>query len=328
MGTRWDVLFEGFGGHPSTVAVPCVCKYSVMQIFTFWEPAATVTPYVALCRQTWERHLDGNQVVTLDYSNLRDFLGADWLRVPYFNRLGLAQQKDVIMVDVLHQHGGVFLDLDTIMVGDPTSLWQQSAQVTTIASHLAMMVAERGSWWLEVWLNRIHQRLPLLAHYEGAVPWNFVGNSVLADMFRDAATRRDFGQSDETNEERVAALFRPPPQSTRVARLRSTANRSVTFRRDARAVEHRYPDIWRRLDRRQIGYMPEFDSPRVRYRRAEEVYRNFWFGPSKSTDSAQRAGQTLIGLHNSWTPQWYRDLSSDDVLRQNCLLSGTLRGAL
>ena len=60
----------------------------------------------------------------------------DWLREPGFDRLGLAGQKDVIMIDVLHRHGGVFLDLDTIMVGDPSVLWQQSAQVTTIASHL------------------------------------------------------------------------------------------------------------------------------------------------------------------------------------------------
>lgn len=36
----------------------------------------------------------------------------------------------------------------------------------------------------------------------------------------------------------------------------------------------------------------------------------------------------LLMLHNSWTPEWYKDLTADGVLRANCTLSNILRELL
>jgi hypothetical protein len=36
----------------------------------------------------------------------------------------------------------------------------------------------------------------------------------------------------------------------------------------------------------------------------------------------------VIGLHNSWTPKWYKRLSEKEVLAQDCLLSKTIKHIL
>lgn len=36
----------------------------------------------------------------------------------------------------------------------------------------------------------------------------------------------------------------------------------------------------------------------------------------------------MLMLHNSWTPQWYKELSKEDVLKNNCTLSNILREVL
>lgn len=36
----------------------------------------------------------------------------------------------------------------------------------------------------------------------------------------------------------------------------------------------------------------------------------------------------MLMLHNSWTPQWYKELSAEDVLKYNCTLSNILREVL
>lgn len=34
------------------------------RVFTYWEPRGAVTPYLELCRETWDRSLAGAEIVT------------------------------------------------------------------------------------------------------------------------------------------------------------------------------------------------------------------------------------------------------------------------
>ena len=58
-----------------------------------------------------------------------------------------------------------------------------------------------------------------------------------------------------------------------------------------------------------------------------EQYRKFWLDLHEPQAPFYR-NQFLIALHNSWRPDWYRQLSENDVLENDCLLSSTLKNIL
>ena len=152
------------------------------RIFTFWEPRGAITPYLRLCLRTWEKMLGAHEIIVLNYSNLGNWLDGSLYARDEFRRLTLMVQKDAIMVDVLHRHGGVFMDLDTIAVTDiaPLLCAVGNSELATIAAHMAVMVARPNARILQLWFNRIEEKLAELARgpWPDNVPWDFTGNSV------------------------------------------------------------------------------------------------------------------------------------------------------
>ena len=67
-------------------------------------------------------------------------------------------------------------------------------------------------------------------------------------------------------------------------------------------------------------YMVREDIPRY------IKYRRFYFEQSNRLSDIKPAD--LLMLHNSWTPEWYKDLTADEVLAQNCTMSNILREVL
>ncbi len=80
------------------------------------------------------------------------------------------------------------------------------------------------------------------------------------------------------------------------------------------------------LDRQQLGYIAEavhFQAqPRLD---PTEAYRRFWFEEDRPGACAHSNKPYLVGLHNSWTPGWFKQLSEGEVLAHPCLLGRTLR---
>lgn len=64
-------------------------------------------------------------------------------------------------------------------------------------------------------------------------------------------------------------------------------------------------------------YMIKEDIPR------EQKYKKFYFEKNYNLKDIKQ--DKLLMLHNSWTPNWYKELSREDVLKQNCTLSNILR---
>ena len=78
------------------------------------------------------------------------------------------------------------------------------------------------------------------------------------------------------------------------------------------------------LDRNAQGFMPELLNDAARGGDTAARYRRYWFESDAAVETALRPGQALIGLHHSWTPEWYTRLSEAEVLAHPCLLSRTL----
>ena len=67
-------------------------------------------------------------------------------------------------------------------------------------------------------------------------------------------------------------------------------------------------------------YMIEGDIPRW------QKYRRFYFEERNTLSDIRPAD--LLMLHNSWTPEWYKNVPEGKVLDANCTMSNILREAL
>ena len=66
---------------------------------------------------------------------------------------------------------------------------------------------------------------------------------------------------------------------------------------------------------------PETYMIQGRYSRWHK-YEEFYFLHNYDLSSLHKTN--MLMLHNSWTPQWYKDLSEEDVFKQECTLSNIL----
>lgn len=89
------------------------------RIFTYWVnmPDSPVPAYIQLCMQTWHENIPDLEVVIINHDNLFKWID------PFFNMRALdilapSMQSDIVEFAVLYQHGGIFLNADTIITGD------------------------------------------------------------------------------------------------------------------------------------------------------------------------------------------------------------------
>ena len=130
-------------------------------IFSFWEPKGSMTPYLTLCIKTWEKNLPDYEIIILDYSNINSYLPEGTLDMNVLKRLPLMMQKDAIMVGVLKEHGGIFLDADTLVVGDITPLWRmlKDTEAVMFGYHVAFLASRPGAHLLKLWHRLIQEKL-------------------------------------------------------------------------------------------------------------------------------------------------------------------------
>lgn len=84
--------------------------------------------------------------------------------------------------------------------------------------------------------------------------------------------------------------------------------------------EHEEVRIWPIEDFWPETYMVSDNIPRW------QKYRRFYFEESHTL--ADIRPTDLLMLHNSWTPEWYKDMLELDLLDANCTMSNILREAL
>ena len=290
-----------------------------MLIFTFWEPRGSMVPYLELCMDTWAQRLPGFQIVVLDYSNLDDWIDPATFDSSTLRSLSYPMQKDVVLTAVLSRHGGIFMDIDTIVVGDLSPVLEglRHSEVVTFARHMAVVGAQQGSSFMAQWLERNRRQLWTLGN-EGHPPtglrWDFVGNSTFEQALDDQADGALL--AGLLRKESVDGTRRASPLLGRLhSRLRSVWQRSLNGRRGLHTS----------LDRNRYSFTPEHLRYRSRRMGPDDKYRRFWFRTDLDLDEVLFEGQPVILLHNSWTPAWYSALTHEELRQDSTLLSRTLR---
>ncbi|MCW5716530.1 MAG: hypothetical protein KIS68_01745 [Bauldia sp.] len=299
-------------------------------IFTFWEPRGAVLPYLQLCRETWRRGLFDSEVITLDYANVDDYVEPGTLDMPTLKRLSLPLQKDAVMIAVLLRHGGLFLDMDTLVVRDisPVIHTLDRTEMFCFGGNISVVGGRRGAPILQLWLENIQRRLALVANSDVSladVTWNFLGNLPLdearAALHQRTAHRRIVRSAAPGRWlwDRIAAT--KPPPGTRGSLLRRLPRRLEFELSQRSAARH-----WLFLDRK--GFYPELAHARAPDDDRTKIYRDFWFSEDIPVEAALNSGTAILGLHNSMTPPAYANLSRGNVLAHPSLLSRTIRHLL
>jgi hypothetical protein len=305
-------------------------------IFTFWEPKGNMTPYLALCFKTWQKHLPDYEIIILDYSNIGRYLPEETLDFAVLKQLPLAMQKDAVMVAVLQEHGGIFLDADTLVTGDviPFLLLLEQTETVMIDTYCNFLAARPGAHLLQLWQQIIQEKLIDLKHERmkpHQLQWDYLANSALYEAMDRLITRRSvFYRMQQMVDGHVALAYRTLTRDgqwlprgihmwiNRIGNALTNRKRALYFRFALR----RFLVTLNRLD---VGYIPEaryLTSIRIQ---PSDKYTKFWFNEQIDLTNAFMPNQTLIGLHNSWTPDWYKDLSEQEVLENQALLSRTLK---
>jgi hypothetical protein len=286
-------------------------------IFTFWEPRLDMPAYLQLCLRTWKKNLPGYDIVCVDYGNMHNYMPVGALDLSLLKKFSLPVQKDAIMVALL-QAGGIFMDVDTVALGDiaPLAAHLGHAETVQFNRHCAFLAARPGARILTLWLEGIQYRLERLK--QGMVDddwqqWDYLGNAVLNLVLEHIASNRrgPLGPPSSVRQDGLWDRVRRIGHRTRLDILLVTLYRKYV----------------RVLERDRYGYMPERRQFTQTGSLAEQ-YVAYWFSPSLDLASVFHPHQVIIGLHNSWTPDWYKKLPEAEVLASDCLLSRTLKHVL
>jgi hypothetical protein len=308
-------------------------------IFSFWEPKGSMIPYLELCRRTWKRNLPDYEIIFLDYSNIDLYLPEGAYDMTVLKKLTLMMQKDAVMVAVLKEHGGIFMDADTLVTADiaPLVRMLRDTEVVMFSTHCGFMAAKPGSHFLTLWHKGIQEKLNSLGEVRVCapqLPWDFFANSAMAavmDKMIESLGLFHMMQKHVEDKVVLAYLKITGDQKMLAPRLKMLINRigNALMRRKRelyfRTVFRRYLTM---LDRLEYGFIPEALYFTSRSMTPEEKYWKFWFDNSIDIKKVFRPNQMVIGLHNSWTPQWYKALSQKNVLDNESLLSRTLKHLL
>jgi Capsular polysaccharide synthesis protein len=313
-------------------------SYEYKTIFSFWEPQEGMTPYLELCKKTWERHLPKYNIIFLDYSNIADYIPVYSFDIEAIKqaKFMLPVQKDAIMAAVLREHGGIFMDADTIVLRDisPVVSKLKETEMIMFNTHLAFVAARPGAYILELWLMEIQRKMNDLMdrkQVEQEPSWDFLGNSILADVMDEIISRAGYlGKFQKYFLDKGILALQAGIKNIKInpLGLEPIIDKFCNSLRNKKRVilfHILFPNLLNMLDRLEYGFIPEANFFNTRRITPAEQYKKFWFENDGDIQDVFLKNQMIIGLHNSWTPQWYKDFSEKEVLENDCLLSRTLK---
>ena len=157
-----------------------------MNIWTFWEPRTSMPQYLKLCLKTWHRYLsEDDEIHVLDYSNIREYIDLSEYGEGLFDgRYSLPKIADAIRALLLYKHGGLWLDLDTIMLDDSVQGYFNEKEDKVVffgdknskTVHLAIIYAPPASKCMKAWAEYCKT---LIKSNKPSTSWDDMGNAFI-----------------------------------------------------------------------------------------------------------------------------------------------------
>jgi hypothetical protein len=285
-----------------------------LKIYAFWEPKDKVFPYLKLCMKTWDTL--GYEIVLLDYTNLSKYLDRDdydlLMRVKH--HFSLLQIGDAIRVMLLNKYQtGIWMDCDTIITGGFKEIEKLTAgkELAMVGRHIGFIYAN-------------HSR-------------------IIHDWYKELVRKMDYGTYRRTHvsfARRVywalkMAKFTICGEPEKIKGYQKALSvpigwdylgNSIVDTLIDDAKPHEYCDLTAEIPyeyfvpESMLKIKTEGRLPRARY-------QTYYFEPAPEDFAMPKAG-AFIYLHNSWTPDDYKQLSEEQVLADNRVLSRILKDAV
>ncbi len=243
------------------------------------------------------------------------------------------------MVAVLKHNSGIFMDADTLILNtlQPVIHLLKQTDIILFNTHLGFMAANSGSVILNDWLERIKKDLRELStpiNTTKNFSWDYIGNRNLANIMIEMVHDHDAsGISRLTVLNLLNAIIDRLNKINLINRTKLSGN----FTRIQTAIKYRKIDfafngdlkkyLWM-LDRISYGFIAEAAYYGSKIKDPQAQYEQFWFNNDRELDVVFSNSKTIIGLHNSWTPGWYKKLNEHEVFEDKSLLSRTIKHIL
>lgn len=258
-------------------------------IFTFWEPKNKMPAYIELCLETWRKFLPEYEIVILDYSNIEKYLGKHFYSSVLYNFFSLPKQADAIRAAILEKYGGIWLDADTIITSNEfNKLLETNSEFILIDKHIAFISAKRNAYILKKWVYNIKFRLLLYKH----IARNYYKKTKKFIPFFEKWDYLGNGIINRYLKKRYKRFYHSISSNQKNILLEKT---------------------WKEKNNIDIS--------------KRDAYEAFYFSNNVEIN-LDEVNSGLVLLHNSWTPEKYKNMGKEEFLKQDITLAKLLKTLL
>ncbi len=263
-------------------------------IFTFWEPKEKIPAYLKLCMKTWSHFLPEYKIVVLDYQSIDEWVGKGVFDPSLYENFSLPKQADAIRCAVLKKYGGIWMDTDTIITSPIINeiLNIKKSEFILLDHHIGFIVADKNSKILYKWFNGIQKNIKFYKQ--------FYNNKVV----------------------KIFITFLRPKIKNKLEDWDFLGNYILK-----KQLKTKNTKQFLKLDKYKLKTFPENNWQREHNNQLSPIklYQEFYFGEKDYSDYALSDTHGIISLHNSWTPDIYKEMSEEDFLKMNITLSNIIK---
>ena len=179
------------------------------KIFSFWEPRAKIPGYLKLCIETWKKFLPDYEINILDHEKVREYLGEDLFSKIICKTMSYKVQADAIRVALLKKYGGIWLDIDTIILNGNFIKKLREFELVMIGDkrnkyhYIGFILASNNSNILDEWLKQIIDRVDkykdimknkniTINSMKRLKSPGYLGNSIIEPILRNSNSKKFF----------------------------------------------------------------------------------------------------------------------------------------
>ena len=263
-------------------------------IFSFWEPKENIHDYLKLCINTWKKFMPDYKIVILDYKSLYDWIEEDTFDKKLFQYFSLPKQADVIRCALLYKYGGIWFDTDTLV----------------FSSNINEIIEESMKKAETVFVETKEKYHP----YTGIIIAR-QGSEIMKKCIEEAKIRiKKYGKPK--NQLILTKIFKNKEYK---------AYKNWDFLGNAildKIIYGTDTSKYLPLDNNIIKALPEtIYYPDISRR---EAYCKFYFKDSFHKKDFDE-NTSIIYLHNSWTPEEYKNMTTQEFLNQDITLANILK---
>jgi len=259
-------------------------------IYTFWEPKEKIPGYIRLCIKTWKKYLPEYKVNILDYRKSKKLIEEPVFSNIVCKKMEMKIQTDAIRVAILKKFGGIWIDADTIILNDKIIKLFQNYDLSMIWEenlkfhYIALIYASKNSSIIYEWQQNIINKVK---KYN-----DFLLNKLNISNYENISLRMN------TYDYLGNSIIDPI-----IEKITNNNNKNFFH-----------------INSYTAKVLPEFFLFKNQSMAKDVKYQSLYFRKG-DPQIVLNYSNSIIFLHNSWTPLEYKKMSEKKFIKQDILIS-------